>query len=65
MDKHCVTRDYMGRKKQFDVQVYVSLPKELGDWLQEQIRLGVFASMSHGIRRCIILAKEKKGVKQE
>jgi len=48
----------MPRRKRFEVKVNVSLPAELADWLDEMVRKGVFSSLSHGIRRCIAIAKE-------
>jgi len=53
----------MPKKKQFDMKVNVSLPKELAEWLEDQVEAGVFSSISHGIRRCVATVKqlEEKG----
>ena len=47
----------MPRKKKFEVKVNVSLPVELADWLNDMIDKGVFANVSHGVRRCVAIAK--------
>jgi Arc/MetJ-type ribon-helix-helix transcriptional regulator len=47
----------MPRKKKFEFRATVSLPEPLVKWLDEMVRQGVFSSLSHGIRRCVALAK--------
>jgi Arc/MetJ-type ribon-helix-helix transcriptional regulator len=44
-------------RKKFEVKVNVSLPAELAEWLENQVRAGTFASFSHGIRRCVALVR--------
>jgi Arc/MetJ-type ribon-helix-helix transcriptional regulator len=47
----------MGRKEKFRFKANVSLPEELGEWLEAQVKAGIFSSVSHGIRKCVAEAK--------
>jgi len=44
-------------KKKIGVRITVTLPEPLVEWLDEGVRKGVFASLSHGVRQCIAIAK--------
>jgi len=47
----------MPKKKKFEAKISVSLPAELVEWLEDMVRQGVFASLSHGVRRCVALVR--------
>jgi Arc/MetJ-type ribon-helix-helix transcriptional regulator len=53
----------MPKKKKFEAKVTISLPKELVEWLEDNVRMGTFANISHGIRQCIAIAKTYIGEK--
>ena len=51
------------------VHCHITINQELLDWLEDQVRLGTFANVSHGIRRCVAQCKifevfGKEGEKQ-
>ena len=48
----------MRKKGLNDVQINVSMPSDLTDWLDEMVKAAKFSSRSHGIRRCIRIAKD-------
>ena len=48
----------VGKTKLYDVKVNISLPSEMTDWLDSLVKTGKFGSRSHGIRRCIRIAKD-------
>lgn len=43
------------------VRVFGTIPKELNDWMQEQIKSGKYHNASHMIEIALKLLKEKKG----
>ena len=47
----------MPKKKRYEVKVNVSLSTELAEWLEDMVRKGVFANLSHGLRRCATIVK--------
>lgn len=48
----------MGKAKLYDVKVNISMPSEMTDWLDSLVKTGKFGSRSHGIRRCVRIAKD-------
>lgn len=52
----------MGRKKLYDVKVNLSLPSDLGDWIDAMVTNGKFSSRSHAIRRCVRICKDNPEV---
>ena len=36
------------------------MPEDLLEWLQDRVRDGTFASVSHGIRRCVARYKDSE-----
>lgn len=49
----------MPKKKQFEKKVNVCLPKDLAEWLEGKVKDGTYASLSHGIRKCVQIVKEQ------
>jgi len=43
------------------VRVSLLMPEDLLEWLQEKVRDGTFASISHGIRRCVAKCRDSEG----
>ena len=51
-----------GRPRSFNFLTGVRLTKEQAEWLWAKVREGEFASVSHGIRRCVetVMREEKR-----
>ena len=50
----------LGKKGESKEHTGIRLTKEQLEWLRRKVREGEFASVSHGIRRCIDLVREMK-----
>jgi Arc/MetJ-type ribon-helix-helix transcriptional regulator len=53
----------MPKKRKFESKITVFIPKELLEWLEDGVRTGKFANISHGVRQCIAIAKTYTEVK--
>ena len=47
------------RKKKM-LRVSLLMPEDLLEWLQDRVRDGTFASVSHGIRRCVASCRDSQ-----